>query len=86
MFKREFHLPPAGSETFFLWGPRQAGKTTLLRACHPEGLRQLVKDHPDARRRCVACLEPQPRRTEDGIDILPAAEFVRRLWAGELFG
>ncbi len=53
---------------------------------HLKGLRQLVKDHPDAGRRCVVCLEPQPRRTEDGIDILPAAEFVRRLWVGELFG
>ena len=23
--------PPSGTETFFLWGPRQAGKSTLLR-------------------------------------------------------
>jgi len=31
MFKRGLVLPPAGTETLFLWGPRQTGKTTLLR-------------------------------------------------------
>ena len=31
MFKRSLVLPPSGAETFFLWGPRQAGKSTLLR-------------------------------------------------------
>jgi predicted AAA+ superfamily ATPase len=31
MFRRGLRLPPAGRETFFLWGPRQTGKTTLLR-------------------------------------------------------
>jgi predicted AAA+ superfamily ATPase len=31
MFTRSLELPPPGTETFFLWGPRQAGKTTLLR-------------------------------------------------------
>ena len=31
MFKRSLVLPPGGTETFFLWGPRQAGKSTLLR-------------------------------------------------------
>ena len=32
MFTRSLLLPPPGTETFFLWGPRQAGKTTLLKA------------------------------------------------------
>lgn len=32
MFERNLRLPPPGTETFFLWGPRQAGKTTLLKA------------------------------------------------------
>lgn len=31
MFERALKLPRAGTETFFLWGPRQTGKTTLLR-------------------------------------------------------
>ena len=38
MFTRALHLPPAGHETFFLWGPRQTGKTTLLRGTYPEAL------------------------------------------------
>jgi len=36
MFKRQLSLPAAGKETFFLWGPRQTGKTTLLRANYPD--------------------------------------------------
>ena len=31
MFERALKLPRAGTETFFLWGPRQTGKSTLLR-------------------------------------------------------
>ena len=38
MFRRSLRLPPAGEETFFLWGPRQTGKTTLLRAAYPHAL------------------------------------------------
>lgn len=30
-------LPSAGVESFFLWGPRQVGKTTLLQQAYPEG-------------------------------------------------
>jgi predicted AAA+ superfamily ATPase len=38
MLSRTLHLPPPGKETFFLWGPRQTGKTTLLRATYPQAL------------------------------------------------
>ena len=34
--KRLLCLPDAGVESFFLWGSRQAGKSTLLRACYPD--------------------------------------------------
>ena len=37
MFERRLSLPLGGVETFFLWGPRQAGKSTLLRQCFPDG-------------------------------------------------
>ena len=36
MFKRNLPLPPPGEDTFFLWGPRQTGKTTLLRQRYPD--------------------------------------------------
>jgi predicted AAA+ superfamily ATPase len=35
---RTLRLPTAGSETFFLWGPRQVGKTTLLRHTYPQAI------------------------------------------------
>jgi uncharacterized protein len=38
MFTRALSLPPPGRETFFLWGPRQTGKTTLLRETYPDAL------------------------------------------------
>jgi predicted AAA+ superfamily ATPase len=36
MFKRALQMPAPGTETFFLWGPRQTGKSTLLRAAYPD--------------------------------------------------
>jgi uncharacterized protein len=38
MLKRALVLPPSGTDTFFLWGPRQVGKTTLLRASYPDAI------------------------------------------------
>ncbi len=38
MFARGLPLPAAGRETFFLWGPRQTGKTTLLRQAYPDAM------------------------------------------------
>ncbi|MGI9250322.1 MAG: ATP-binding protein [Pseudohongiellaceae bacterium] len=38
MFKRNLNLPAPGKESFFLWGPRQTGKSTLLRAVYGDGL------------------------------------------------
>jgi len=32
------NLPPPGEETFFLWGPRQTGKSTLLKAAYPDAV------------------------------------------------
>jgi predicted AAA+ superfamily ATPase len=53
---------------------------------HLKGLRSLVADHPNVARRIVVCREPRPRKTDDGIDILPADTFVRRLWNGDVTG
>ena len=51
---------------------------------HLRGLRALAAEHPEVRQRLVVCLEPRARRTEDGIDILPAADFVRLMRQDEL--
>ncbi|MDA8140968.1 MAG: AAA family ATPase [Desulfobacteraceae bacterium] len=39
MYSRLLELPPHPNQSFFLWGPRQTGKTTLLKERYPEALR-----------------------------------------------
>jgi predicted AAA+ superfamily ATPase len=63
----------------------EAKASARITSDHLKGLRHLARDHPRVGRRVVVCLEPKARRTDDGIEILPAATFVRRLWRGELF-
>jgi predicted AAA+ superfamily ATPase len=63
----------------------EAKATAKVSADHLKGLRNLVQDHPRVRRRVVACLERKSRMTEDGILVLPAEEFGRRLAAGDIF-
>ena len=66
--------------------PSRAGSSTsCVTSDHPKAPRQLARDHPTVGRRLVVCLAPRARRTEDGIEILPAADFAARLWEGELF-
>src|SRR5258706_12834250 len=36
MFERALPLPPHPTDSFFLWGPRQTGKSTLLRGLYPD--------------------------------------------------
>lgn len=62
----------------------EAKATRKVTADHLRSLRTLVEDHPRCRLRFVVSLEPRARRTEDGIVILPAREFVRRLASGEI--
>jgi len=77
-----------GTEVDFILGDMQlaveAKASKHVVSHHLKGLRSLVEDHPSVGRRVVACLEPRARRTDDGIDILPAATFVQMLWGGEL--
>ncbi len=63
----------------------EAKASARITSDHLKGLRHLARDHPRVGRRIVVCLEPKVRRTDDGIEILPAATFIRRLWRGELF-
>lgn len=36
MYDRQLHLPQPPKRSFFLWGPRQVGKTSLLERTYPE--------------------------------------------------
>lgn len=38
MFRRLLELPPSPRDSFFLWGPRQTGKSTLLRQAYPDAI------------------------------------------------
>lgn len=77
-----------GTEVDFVLGDMrvavEAKASAKILGRHLKGLRSLAEDNPQVGRRVVVCLEPRPRRTEDGIDLLPAGEFARQLWQGEL--
>ena len=79
---------PSGIEVDFLLGDIdlaiEAKSSARITRSHLKGLRTLVDEHPNAQRRIVVCLEPRARRTDDGIDIIPATTFANRLWSGEL--
>jgi predicted AAA+ superfamily ATPase len=63
----------------------EAKATAKVTADPMKGLRALAQDHPRVKQRVVVSLESQSRRTDDGILILSAADFQRRLGAGDLF-
>ncbi len=48
-----------------------------------KGLRALSEEVP-LERKIVVSHEPHPWRTDDGIEVLPVEEFLRRLWRDEL--
>ena len=79
---------PSGIEVDFVLGNMEiaveAKASARITRDHLRGLRTLVEEHPGVGRRIVVCLEPRARRTDDGIDILPAADFVGRLGQGSL--
>lgn len=56
-----------------------------VRADHARGLRELVVDHPETRRRVIVSLDPHDRTTDDGIEMLHYATFLDRLWEGDFF-
>jgi len=61
----------------------EAKATANVTRKHLKGLGTLAEEHPDVPR-MVICLEPRPRRTDDGIDIVPATDFAHRLWQGDI--
>ena len=79
---------PSGIEVDFVLGDVrlaiEAKASARVDRNHLKGLRSIAQEYPETGRRVVVCLEPRARRTDDGIDILPAETFVRRLWSGDL--
>lgn len=56
-----------------------------VRSHHLKGLKRLVEDFPEVRRRILVCHEETPRITPEGIEILPATAFLDQLWSGRAF-
>jgi predicted AAA+ superfamily ATPase len=79
----------SGIEVDFVVGSMQiaieAKATARATSDHLKGLRRLAEDHPGITRRLLVSLDSRPRRTDDGIEVLPAAEFSRLLWGGGIF-
>lgn len=75
----------SGIEVDFILGDMQVAievkSSERITSAHLKGLRTLIDDHPGVEARIVVCREPRARKTDDGIEILPASTFVRRLWA-----
>jgi len=76
-----------GIEVDFILGEMECAvevkASANIHSDHLKGLRELKKDQPRVKHRVVACLEKTPRKTDDGILILPYAQFLDRLWGGE---
>ena len=58
--------------------------TGQVNASHLKGLRAFGEERC-ARRRIVVSNDPSPRKTDDGIEILPWRHFLDELWSGGLF-
>ena len=75
----------SGIEVDFIVGDMsvaiEAKATARVTADHLKGLRHLRQDHPGVRALLV-CLEPRRRVTDDGIEIMPVAAFIRAVAEG----
>ena len=79
-YKRMLQLPDKPNKSFFLWGPRQTGKTTLLRDTYADAFRiNLLKTdelirysrQPSLLREELANLSPKPFVIVDEIQKVP---------------
>lgn len=63
----------------------EAKSSRTISSHHLKSLRQIVVDHPKVERRIVVCLEDRPRKTSDGVEVMPYRDFIQRLWSGNIF-
>lgn len=66
MFKRQLVLPSDPTRSFFLWGPRQTGKSSLLRATYPSAIWVDLLESPVYRE-----LTLNPERLRERLAALP---------------
>jgi predicted AAA+ superfamily ATPase len=61
----------------------EAKSADITKPRHLKGLRAFREDFTTARS-IVVSLDPRPRKTDDGVEILPWRLFLDRLWDGEI--
>jgi predicted AAA+ superfamily ATPase len=71
MIQRSLVLPPRPKHSFFLWGPRQTGKTTLLRSTYPNAYWVDLLDTDTLIR-----LTQRPARLREEVDARPREQLV----------
>jgi predicted AAA+ superfamily ATPase len=78
----------SGFEVDFVLGDHELAievkSASMIGNRHLKGMRAFKEEYA-ARRYIVISLDPKPRKTIDGIDILPWEIFLDRLWAGSIF-
>lgn len=74
-------------EVDFLLDDRIAIEVKATKRVSPADLKSLraIAEELKLQKRLLVCHEPYPKKTQDGIEILPVADFWRRLWEGKLF-
>ncbi len=81
MYKRKQTFAEAGHESCFLWGARQTGKSTLLKALYPDSLWfdllltdvfERLQKNPSQLREIVAAIQPSGPVIIDEIQKIPA--------------
>ena len=79
---------PSGMEVDFIVNDMEyateAKSSSKVHDSHLKGLRELVKDQPKVKNRIVVSLVGTDRLTNDGIRILGAESFIRKLWNNNL--
>ena len=78
-YERLQKIVDAQEDSVFLWGARQVEKSTLVKALYPKAkVYDLLMSDEYGR------LDRHPRLL-NGIEVLQATEFLRRMWQGDLF-
>lgn len=83
-----FWRTSSGFEIDFLLGEHEVAievkSTTSANRNHLKGLRRFNEEYK-TRRSILVSLDVKPRKTDDGIEILPWPVFLNMLWGGDIF-
>jgi len=78
----------SGFEVDFILGDHEIAvevkSASMVGNRHLKGIRAFKEEHA-ARHYIVVSMDPKPRKTADGVDILPWNIFLDRLWEGSFF-